>query len=76
METAVTRALDRSTRHAAGEMTVPNSIVWPVVGFFQLFLGAVLLFAVAWYLILIFGPDRLTVATVDVPYLGPVPTPL
>ena len=25
---------------------------------------------------LIFGPDRLGVATVDVPYLGPVPTPL
>lgn len=76
VETAVTRALDRSTRHAAGEMTVPSSIVWPVVGFFQLLLGAVLLFAVAWYLVLIFGPSRLTVATVDVPYLGPVPTPL
>jgi GTP-binding protein EngB required for normal cell division len=75
-ETAVTRALDRSTRHAAGEMTVPSSIVWPVVGFLQLLLGALLLFAVAWYLVLIFGPDRLTVATVDVPYLGPVPTPL
>lgn len=75
-ETAVTRALDRSTRQAAGEMTVPSSFVWPVVGFFQLLFGAVLLFAVAWYLVLIFGPDRLTVATVDLPYLGPVPTPL
>jgi hypothetical protein len=75
-ETAVTRALDRSTRHAAEEMTVPSSIVWPVVGFFQLLLGALLLFTVAWYLVLIFGPERLTVATVDVPYLGPVPTPL
>ncbi|MEX1094174.1 MAG: GTPase [Acidimicrobiia bacterium] len=76
VETAVTRALDRSTRKAAGEMTVPSSIVWPVVGFLQLFLGAVLLFAVAWYLVLIFGPNQLAVATIDVPYLGPVPSPL
>jgi GTP-binding protein EngB required for normal cell division len=76
VETAVTRALDRSTRHAAGKMTVPSSIVWPVIGFFQLLLGAVLLFAVAWYVVLIFGPNRFTAATVDIPYLGPVPTPL
>jgi GTP-binding protein EngB required for normal cell division len=76
VETAVARALDRSTRHAAGEMTVPSSMVWPVVGFIQLFLGAVLLFAVAWYLVVIFGPNQLPVATIDVPYLGPVPTPL
>lgn len=76
VESAVTRALDRSTRHSAEEMTVPNSIVWPVVGFFQLLFGAVLLFAVAWYIIVIFGPDQVSVATVDVPYLGPVPTPL
>src|SRR5690606_1122808 len=48
----------------------------PVVGFFQLLFGAVLLFAVAWYLVVIFGPGQLAVATVDVPYLGPVPTPL
>ncbi len=76
VETAVTRALDRSTRHAAGEMTVPGSFLWPVVGFFQLFFGAVLLFAAAWYLVLIFGPGQLSVATIEVPYLGPVPTPL
>ncbi len=76
VETAVTRALDRSTRQAAGEMTVPSSIMWPVVGFFQLCFGAVLLFAAAWYLVLLFGPSQLAVATMDLPYLGPVPTPL
>ncbi len=75
-ETAVTRALDRSTRHAASELAVPSSILWPVVGFVQLIAGAVLLFAVAWYLTVIFGPGGLLVATVDVPYLGPVPMPL
>ncbi len=75
-ETAVTRALDRSTRRAADELTVPGSILWPVVGFFQLVAGAALLFAVAWYLVVIFGPGGLPVATIEVPYLGPVPTPL
>lgn len=75
-EAAVTRALDRSTRQAANELAVPTSFLWPVVGFIQLLSGAVLLFAVAWYLTLIFGPGGLLVSTVDVPYLGPVPMPL
>ena len=75
-ETELTRALDRATRHAASELSVPRSILWPVVGFVQLLAGAVLLFAIAWYLLVIFGPGQLPVATIDVPYLGPVPTPL
>jgi hypothetical protein len=47
-----------------------------VVGFIQLVSGAVLLFAVAWYLTIVFGPGGLLVSTVDLPYLGPVPMPL
>jgi len=38
--------------------------------------GAVLLFAFAWYLTIMFGPGGLLVATIDFPYLGPVPMPL
>ena len=75
-EMAVTRALDASTRESARELTVPSSILWPVVGFLQLLSGAVLLFSIAWYLTVIFGPGGLLVSTVDVPYLGPVPMPL
>jgi GTP-binding protein EngB required for normal cell division len=75
-ETDVTRALDRSTRQVAGELAVPRSFLWPLIGFVQLLSGAVLLFAIAWYLIVIFGPGQLPVATIDVPYLGPVPTPI
>jgi GTP-binding protein EngB required for normal cell division len=75
-EAEVTRALDRSTRHTADQLTVPRSMLWPVVGFCQLVAGAVLLFAVAWYLVVIFGPGGLAVATIELPYLGPVPTPL
>jgi GTP-binding protein EngB required for normal cell division len=76
VETEVTRALDRSTRQASRALTVPNSSIWPVVGFAQLILGAVALFATAWYLIVIFGPGELPVSTIDVPFLGAVPTPL
>ena len=75
-ETAITTALDRSTRHAASELTVPTSIIWSFVGLVQLLSGAVMLFAIAWYLTVIFGPGSLPVATIDVLYVGPVPTPL
>lgn len=75
-EAEVIRAIDRSTRKTADELGVPRSILWPVVGFFQLVAGAALLFAVAWYLVVIFGPGGVPVATMELPYLGPVPTPL
>jgi hypothetical protein len=55
---------------------VPDSFIWPVVGFAQMLLGAVMLFAILWYLTVIFGPGDLPVATIDLPYLGPVPSPL
>ncbi len=75
-EAEVSRALDRSTRQTAEQLAVPQSFLWPVVGFFQLVAGGVLLFAIAWYLVVIFGPGGLAVATMELPYLGPVPTPL
>ncbi|MGQ0849881.1 MAG: GTPase [Actinomycetota bacterium] len=76
VEVDLTRALDRSTREAAADLQTPSSVLWPVLGFIQLLTGAVLLFAIAWYLTVIFGPAGLVVTTVDFPYLGPVPMPL
>ena len=70
------RALDRSTRHAAARADRPHFDPLAVGGLLQLLSGAVLLFAIAWYLAVIFGPGGLLVSTVDVPYLGPVPMPL
>ncbi|HUO45643.1 MAG TPA: GTPase [Acidimicrobiia bacterium] len=75
-EAAVTRALDTSTREATIDLKIKGSWLWAVVGFLQLAAAAVLLFAVAWYLTIIFGPGGLLVETVDLPYLGPVPMPL
>lgn len=76
MEEAVTRALDRSTREAAGQLEVPRSWLWTFLGFLQLLTGAALLLAIGWFLTVILGPEGLEVATIEVPYLGPVPVPL
>ncbi len=75
-EAEVTRALDKSTRASASDLKLKGSWFWPVVGLFQMAAGAVLLFAIAWYLTIIFGPGGLLVGTVDLPFLGPVPMPL
>jgi GTP-binding protein EngB required for normal cell division len=75
-EAAVTRALDQSTRNAATDLRITGSWLWPLVGFLQMTAAAVLLFGIAWYLTIIFGPGGLLVGTVDIPYLGAVPMPL
>ncbi|HEU4749786.1 MAG TPA: hypothetical protein VFT54_01890, partial [Acidimicrobiia bacterium] len=75
-EPAVTRALDQSTRSAATDLRITGSWLWPLVGFLQMTAAAVLLFGIAWYLTIIFGPGGLLVGTVDIPYLGAVPMPL
>lgn len=75
-EAAVTRALDQSTRSAATDLRITGSWLWPLVGFLQMTAAAVLLFGIAWYLTIIFGPGGLLVGTVDIPYLGAVPMPL
>lgn len=75
-EAALTRALDQSTREAAADLKIKGSWLWVVVGTLQLAAAAILLFAIAWYLTIIFGPGDLLVDTVDLPYLGPVPMPL
>jgi hypothetical protein len=51
-------------------------MIWPLIGFAQMILGAGVLLAALWYLTVIFGPGDLPVSTIDVPYLGPVPAPL
>lgn len=75
-EAGVTRALDRLTRAEAGSFELPRSIVWPVVGALQMAVGAVLLFAVGWVVVLFVAGGSVPVATVDVPILGPLPVPL
>ncbi len=72
----IERVLDRATRGAAGSLEIPRSPLWPVIGAVQLVLGAILLFAVAWVVILFVAGGGVPVATVEVALLGPIPMPL
>ena len=75
-EAGVTRALDRLTRAEASAFELPRSIVWPVIGALQIAVGAVLLFAIAWVVVLFVAGGAVPVGTVEVPILGPLPMPL
>ncbi len=76
LEARLTKSIDGAVRSARNDLEVARSMLWVLVGVLQLILGAAFLFAVAWYLTLIFGPGSLPVGTVEIPYLGPVPIPL
>jgi hypothetical protein len=76
VEESVSRALDRATVASAADLRIPRSWAWPVVGAVQLAIGAVFLFAVAWYVTLFLAGGAVPVATVDAPLVGPVPMPL
>jgi len=76
LEGELEAALDAAARDAAGDLRIPGSILWPVVGAVQLVIGAVFAFTVAWYVTLFVSQGQVPVATIDVPLLGPVPLPL
>ncbi|MDQ2689587.1 MAG: 50S ribosome-binding GTPase [Chloroflexota bacterium] len=73
---AVSRALDDVARDTAADLEIPSSPIWPVLGAVQLAVGAVFVFAVAWYVTLFVAGGHLPVATAELPVLGPLPLPL
>jgi hypothetical protein len=75
-EADVARVLDRAVAEAGSDLEVPSSPVWPVLGVVQVAVGAVLVFAVAWIVVLFVAGGGVPVATVDAPLLGPLPMPL
>jgi GTP-binding protein EngB required for normal cell division len=74
-EADVAKVIDRAVAEA-GELEIPRSPLWPVIGALQVVVGAVLLFAVAWMVVLFVAGGGVPVATVSVPLLGPIPMPL
>lgn len=74
-EADVARVIDRAVAEA-GPLDIPRSPLWPVIGALQVVVGAVLLFAVAWMVVLFVAGGSVPVATVSVPLLGPIPMPL
>jgi hypothetical protein len=75
-EEEVARVLDRTAAAASADLEIPRSPIWPVIGVLQMIAGAVLLFAVAWIVVLFVSGGSVPVATVEAPVLGPVPMPL
>lgn len=76
LESTLTRTLDGVAKDAVRDLHVPRPWIWPVVGALQLVIGGIFLFAVAWYVTLFVAGGGVPVATVDLPYLGPLPLPL
>lgn len=76
VERDLEQVLDRLTRAESAELEVPRSSVWPVIGFAQIITGALLLFAIAWLVVLFVAGGSVPVGTFDVPVIGPIPMPL
>jgi hypothetical protein len=74
-EADVARVIDRAVAEG-GPLEIPRSPLWPVIGALQVVVGAVLLFAVAWMVVLFVAGGGVPVATVSAPLLGPIPMPL
>ena len=67
-------AIDAAVATRTAEVRPPTSVVWSVIGALQYVVTAALLFAGLWIaaVVLLHAPF----ASVDVPVLGPIPTPL
>lgn len=67
--------IDRSLATDAAEFRVPTSAVWSLIGLAQYAVTAVLIFCAVWFAAL-FLIHEAPVGSVDVPYLGAMPTPV
>ena len=75
VERRVAAAIDRAVETQVADLRVPDSVVWPAIGVGQYVVAALLIFAALWFASL-FVLDRPAVGSVDVPVLGPVPSPV
>jgi len=68
-------AIDQSLAAESAAFRVPTSVLWSVIGLAQYAVTALLLFCALWFAAL-FLIHEAPVGSVDVPYLGRVPTPV
>ena len=74
-ERRVAGAVDRALAAEAAEFRVPASVVWSFIGFGQYLVTGLLVFGALW-LAALFVLHEAPFGSVDLPYLGPVPTPV
>ena len=74
LETRIAGAIDSAVAARVSDVRAPTSFVWTVIGALQYVVTAALLFAALWIaaVFLLHAPF----ASIDVPILGPIPTPL
>lgn len=75
LERRLADAVDVALAAQAEAFAVPRSPIWSFIGAAQYVVTALLLFAALWFAAL-FVLDRPPVGVVEVPLLGPVPTPV
>ena len=72
----ITTALDSALVSSAREFRVRTPVLWYFLFVLQLAATGGVLVSVLWYLTLWLAPGELPVGTVEVPQIGPVPTPM
>ena len=75
LEHRLAQTVDRSLAAEAATFRVPTSALWSVIGAAQYVVTAFLIFSALWFASLFVIHD-VPVGSIDVPYLGPVPTPV
>ena len=75
LEHRLAETIDRSLSAEAAGFRVPTSELWPVIGAGQYAVSALLIFSTLWFASLFVIHDA-PVGAIQVPYLGPVPTPV
>src|SRR5207253_2303032 len=74
LRTRLTAAIDAAVATRTADVRAPTSVVWSAIGALQYVVTAALLFAGLWIAAVFFL--HAPFASVDVPVLGPIPTPL
>ena len=75
IEARLADTIDRSLAAESAEFRVPTSWFWSIIGLGQYAVTGILIFCAIWFGAL-FLVDGTPVGSTDVPYLGPLPTPV
>ena len=73
---SIETALDGALSHSASELEIRTPFWWRLMTLLQFFATAGVVVALLWFVTLWLAPGDLPVGIVELPWLGPVPTPL